>query len=165
MNSNNKNIASVLLLFLSFFSANSDAQKINAQKINGQAIAKQYIAIKNAYIRETLPGNHVSSAYMTLINHSDKTIKLISISSDFSPRIEIHAHTMKNGMMKMERLDAISIKANAKVLLQPYGLHLMIFDLQQPLKDGQKVSLTLHFAQHENITITVPVISIKKKRS
>lgn len=159
MNSNNKNIASVLLLFLSFFSANSDAQKIN-----GQAIAKQYIAIKNAYIRETLPGNQVSSAYMTLINHSDKTIKLISISSDFSPRIEIHAHTMKNGMMKMERLDAISIKANSKVLLQPYGLHLMLFGLKNGLKDGQMTELNFHFANHKNVIVKMPVFSIKRKR-
>lgn len=145
-----KNIFRLLLSCFFLSSSFSYAQEIN---------------VTDAYIRETLPGNTISSAYMRISNNNAQAVKLVTIISKVSPRIEIHQHQMINGMMSMTHLESLDIPAHKNVLLQPYGLHLMIFDLQQPLKDGQKVSLTLHFAQHENITITVPVISIKKKRS
>jgi len=125
----------------------------------------QEVNVSDAYIRETLPGNTISSAYMRISNNNAQAIKLVTITSKVSPRIEIHQHQMLDGMMKMRQLNKLVIPAHENVLLQPYGLHLMIFDLQQPLKDGQKVSLTLHFANYRDININVPVISIKKKRA
>ncbi len=157
MTINNKNIALILVLFLALFSKQNYAQDVLALK------QLQPIEVQAAYIRETIPGNTISSAYFTLINHTKQAIKLVSVSSDISPRIEIHAHTMTEGMMKMEKIDAISVNANAQVLLQPYGLHLMIFGLKQPLQAGHKIKFTLHFAQHKSIDVTMPVQSLHQK--
>jgi len=125
----------------------------------------QNIEVSDAYIRETLPGNQISSAYMKISNNTDHQITIIGASSSISPKIEIHQHSMENGMMQMRQLEYVNVDAHKNVLLQPYGLHLMIFNLQQPLKDGQKVQLTLHFAKQDDVIINAPVISIKKKRS
>jgi len=150
MKINNKKSTLLLFFFTVFYSAFSNAQRID---------------ISDAYIRETLPGNQITSAYMQISNDNDHDVLFIGASSNISPRIEIHQHSMENGMMQMRQLEHIKVKAHENVLLQPYGLHLMIFDLQQPLKDSQKVQLTLHFAKHDDVIIEVPVISIKKKRS
>lgn len=124
-----------------------------------------HLTIGNGYIRESIPGNNVTSAYMTITNNSSHTTELLSVSSKRSPRVEIHEHIMADGMMKMRKVDSLKIKANSSVELQPMGYHFMMFDLQSPLKDGEKVSLTFTFKDHSNFSIVVPVESIKKKRN
>jgi len=150
MKINNKKFTLTVFLFTLFCSTFSSAQNIE---------------ISDGYIRETLPGNQITSAYLKITNANNHEILFIGASSNISPKIEIHQHSMENGMMQMRQLEHVKINAHENVLLQPYGLHLMIFDLKQPLKDGQKVQLTLHFAKQSDVIINVPVISIKKKRS
>lgn len=120
--------------------------------------------VTEGFVRETIPGTTLSSAYMTLTNTSDKALKLVGASSDFSPRIEIHEHSMANGMMSMRQIDSIIIDANASVVLQPSGLHLMIFELPSPLKANQMVNITLHFADAPNMDVSLPVKGIKRKK-
>ncbi|MDO6426259.1 copper chaperone PCu(A)C [Thalassotalea sp. 1_MG-2023] len=127
------------------------------------AHAEQKVTVENGYIRATIPGTDVSSAYMVISNHSMKNKKLIGASSDISSRIEIHEHQMSDGMMKMRQLDAIEINMHDTVTLQPSGLHLMIFELTEPLNAGDNVALNLHFEDGERLAITLPVESIKRK--
>lgn len=123
------------------------------------------LLIENGYVRETIPGTTISSAYMKITNKSEKSVTLVGASSKISPRIEIHQHTMKNGMMRMRQLDSIVIAANETVILQPSGLHLMIFELNKPLKDKTSIQITLQFLAREALTIQLPVQSIKRKQA
>ncbi len=127
--------------------------------------AEQNITVENGYIRETIPGTTISSAYMTINNKSHQNATLIGATSAVSPRIEIHEHSMVNGMMRMGKLESISIKALSSTYLQPSGLHLMVFDLPQPLKAETSVNVTLVFKQHPSITITLPVQGLKQSHS
>jgi copper(I)-binding protein len=124
-----------------------------------KADQKALISVQQAYIRSSIPGTTVSSSYMTIENKGQKTVTLIGASSKISSRIEIHQHTLLDGMMRMRQLDLLEIKANQHVVLQPSGLHFMIFDLHQPLKASQKVELTLNFLNCPPVTIQVPVYS------
>ena len=50
--------------------------------------------------------------------------------------------------------------------LQPSGLHLMLFDVKNPLKAQQNVELTLSFSHNPSVTIQVPVFSpLQEKRA
>jgi copper(I)-binding protein len=122
---------------------------------------KQYstLSVEQAYIRATIPGASNSSAYMVIENTGEKTITLLSASSKVSPRIEIHEHTMADGMMRMRKLNSIDIKPKERVKLQPSGLHLMVFDVKTPLKAQQQVELTLNFSNNESVSVQVPVYS------
>ena len=66
---------------------------------------------------------------MTIKNSGKVVKKLVEVSGDISDRIELHEHTMADGMMKMRQVDNIEIPAQGKTLLQPSGLHIMIFNL------------------------------------
>lgn len=127
------------------------------------AYAEQTVTIENGYVRATIPGTDVSAAYMSISNHSMKNKKLIGASSDISPRIEIHEHQMSDGLMKMRQRDAIEINMHDTVILQPSGLHIMIFELSKPLKVGSTISLILHFEDGQKLPVTLPVQSIKRK--
>ena len=82
-----------------------------------------------------------------------------------SDRVELHQHIMADGMMKMRQVESITVPANGEVVLQPAGYHVMFFNLQQPLKAEDTLSLTLDFAEADDVTITLPIESIKRKQS
>ena len=123
------------------------------------------IAVDGGYVRESIPGTGITSAYMTITNSSEQVFTLIGASSKRSPRIEIHEHTMSDGMMRMRQKRSIVIKAKESVTLQPSGLHFMVFDLPSPLKQGETMPVTLHFTDAQDVTIKLPVQGLKKKNN
>lgn len=130
---------------------------------NQQALAKG-IVIEHGYIRATIPGTSVSSAYMEIYNRTDKDMVLIGATSKVSNRIEIHEHVMKGEMMRMNKRESLTVLAHDHVTLQPSGYHLMIFNLVEPLKVDDKVDVTLHFSDSKDVIISLPVQSIKRKK-
>lgn len=128
-----------------------------------QAIKKS-IEIDSAYVRATIPGTNVSSAYMNIVNNADEAIVLVGASGKISDRIEIHQHLMEDGMMKMRQVDSLVIAANNQVILQPSGYHLMIFNLVKPLAVGSDITVTLQFSDGKNVDVALPVQSIKRKK-
>jgi periplasmic copper chaperone A len=121
------------------------------------------VSVTDSYVRETIPGVSITSAYMVIQNNSSAPIRLQGASSEISGRIEIHQHLMANGMMQMRQVDGITIDPYQQVELQPHGFHLMVFDVKQPLADGEQVNLTLQFAHHQALQIKMPVRSIKQQ--
>ncbi len=128
-----------------------------------QAFEKS-IEIDRAYVRATIPGTTVSSAYMNIVNNSDEPMILVGASGEVSDRIEIHQHLMEDGMMKMRQVDSLVVSANNQVILQPSGYHLMIFNLVKPLTEGNEINVTLRFSNGKNVDVSLPVQSIKRKK-
>jgi|TARA_B110001469_G_C9459988_1_gene231867 copper(I)-binding protein len=128
------------------------------------SVQAQNLTVTEGFIRESIPGTTISSAYMTLTNTSEKSVTLVGVSSKVSARIEMHEHSMSNGMMSMRQLESILINRMETVILQPSGLHLMIFDIKEPLKQGDLITLTLHFSSHANVEVQLPVQGIKRKK-
>jgi copper(I)-binding protein len=122
------------------------------------------LSVEHGYVRATIPGTSVSSAYMEITNKTNNDLVLIGASSNISNRIEIHEHIMSDEMMRMRQRESLRIPANDHVVLQPSGYHLMIFNLNTPLKVDDKVELTLHFSENKDMIITLPVESIKRKK-
>ena len=121
------------------------------------------IDVSKQYARETIPGTTISSAYMNISNNQDTDIKLMSITSKVSTRIELHEHLMSDEMMQMQQVESIIVGAHGTRVLQPHGYHVMIFNLQQPLVADSEFLMTLHFDNGVDKQIKVPVIGINKK--
>jgi copper(I)-binding protein len=119
--------------------------------------ASSEITVAKGYIKASIPGSDITAAYMTISNASNKAMTLQKISSTISNRIEIHEHTMADGMMRMRQVAEITIGANSKVVLQPSGLHLMIFSLEQKITEKDVIPLTLHFSNDTKVNIQLPV--------
>ncbi len=120
--------------------------------------------IEDAHVRATPPHAKNSAAFMKVSNNSDKPLKLISASSDISERVELHSHTMSDGMMKMRQVDAIDIAANTQVELRPGGFHVMFLGLNLPLVEGKTVKIQLHFSNGEKIIIDAPIKKLLCRR-
>lgn len=105
------------------------------------AAQAQPVAVKDPWVRAPAPGQKVAGAYMELVSRANNT--LVSVSSPVAARAELHNTTMEEGVMKMRPVGRIELPAGQPVNLAPGGLHIMLVDLKQPLKPGDKVPLTL----------------------
>ncbi|PLY09294.1 MAG: hypothetical protein C0626_09870 [Arcobacter sp.] len=118
------------------------------------------IEVKDSYIRATPPGLPNSAAFMTVKNNTDKTIAVLKATSDVSKVVELHTHSMKDGVMKMYQVPKIDVPANGITELKPGGFHVMLIGLHKPLKVGEEVTYTLEFSNGETITITAPIKTV-----
>lgn len=113
--------------------------------ISASALAADLVTVESAYVRGMPPGQMNTTAYMQLVNNSDKPLKLYGAKAAWAERIEVHSHTMSDGVMRMRKVDALELAPAAKVSLEPGGYHLMVFGLQRRLNDGEDLILDLQF--------------------
>ena len=110
------------------------------------------------WARSALKGGN-GAAYMLLHNYSAEDDALIGASSDVAEAVEIHLSQMKaDGTMEMLKQESIALPVDGEVELKPGGYHIMLIGLKQDLKAGAEFSVTLHFTNHEDIILTVPVM-------
>jgi periplasmic copper chaperone A len=116
------------------------------------------LVISQAWSRATPNGAKIGSGYFTIENKGTAADKLIGISGDISGKIELHEMSMNNGVMKMRAVDGgLAIDPGKTVKLAPGGYHLMIMDLKNPLKQGDKLPLTLSFEKAGKVAVTLDV--------
>lgn len=117
------------------------------------------IEVVSPYVREAPANAQASAAFMTLKNHSDHTIHLVKAYSKAAKKVELHTHLHENGMMKMRQVDAITVPKKGEVALKPGGYHIMLIGLIKPLKNNDKVRLTLEFDDGSQKQLEMPVTS------
>ena len=127
---------------------------ICAQLASGEANnTSEAIHVSQAFVRAMPPGQKITAAFLTLKNTSDTDMSLIAVESDISEFVELHAHTMVDGMMSMGQVDEIIIPKNSSVSLETGGYHIMIINLKKDLVVGEKVDLTLKFKNGTSLLI------------
>jgi periplasmic copper chaperone A len=127
------------------------------------AVPSPALSVNNGEIRQPMPGRTVAAGYLTLHNHSEQDALLDQVSSPGFLRVELHQHSHKDGVMRMEQLNEITIPAGDNVALAPGGLHLMLFEPTNELKVGQSVELLLHFADGQQLSVALPVVAMPKR--
>ena len=99
------------------------------------------VRVANAWARATVPGQNTGAAYVDLT--SDRGATLVAAGSPLAGRVELHSMTNDGGVMRMRQLPKVALPAGKTVKLEPNGIHLMLIDLKQPLKPGDKLPLVL----------------------
>jgi periplasmic copper chaperone A len=115
------------------------------------------ITVVAPWARATPGGAKVGGAYLELKAAAGAGDRLVSASSTAAGTVEIHEHANEGGVMKMRRIDGLAVPAGGSVVLKPGGYHLMLMDLKQPLKQGDKLQLTLTFEKAGALSVEGPV--------
>jgi copper(I)-binding protein len=106
------------------------------------------------------PGQ-ASAVYFVLHNEGKVPDRLIGATSPVAGRVELHEHIKQGSVMRMrKKADGIEVKPDDLVLLEPGGLHLMLFDVKTPPKVGSRFPLTLQFAKGKPQTIQVEALAL-----
>ena len=116
------------------------------------------LVITQAWSRATPGGAKIGGGYLTIENKGSAPDRLIGGSADIAGKVEVHEMTMNNGVMTMRPLDkGLTIEPGKTAKLAPGGYHLMMFDLKRPLKQGDKLPVTLEFEKAGKVTISLDV--------
>jgi copper(I)-binding protein len=115
------------------------------------------VTVTDATVRLLPPGVPNTAAYFSIRNSSDISRTLIGASADFATKAEIHNHVLMNDMMSMQQQSEVVLKPGESVQFSPGGLHIMLFGLKQPLREGQSVSFSLQTKEGESISIIANV--------
>ena len=116
------------------------------------------LVITQAWSRATPGGAKIAGGFLTIENKGAAPDRLTAVSGDVAGKVEIHEMAMNNGVMTMRPLDkGLSIEPGKTVKLAPGGLHLMLMDLKSPLKQGDKVPLTLEFEKAGKVALSLDV--------
>jgi hypothetical protein len=116
------------------------------------------LVITQAWTRATPKGAKTSGGYLTIENKGSAPDRLIGGSADIAGSAQIHEMSTERGVMKMRPVEnGLTIEPGKSVKLAPGGYHLMMMDLKQPLKRGDKVPVTLEFEKAGKVTISLDV--------
>src|SRR5437868_8212327 len=116
------------------------------------------LVITQAWSRATPGGAKTGGGYLTIGNTGPSPDRLIGGSADIAAKVEMHEMSMKNGVMTMRPLDkGLTIEPGKTVKLAPGGYHLMMMDLKGPLKQGDKVPVTLEFEKAGKVQVSLDV--------
>jgi copper(I)-binding protein len=116
------------------------------------------LVITQAWSRATPGGAKVGGGYLTIENKGSVPDRLIGGSTDVAGTVQIHEMAVNNGVMTMRPLDnGLTIEPGKTVKLAPGGFHLMLLDLKNPLKQGDKLPVTLEFEKAGKVKLSLDV--------
>ncbi|MER6094678.1 copper chaperone PCu(A)C [Streptomyces sp. NPDC001728] len=112
---------------------------------------KPQLKVSGAFMPQ--PVMDMAGGFLTITNDSATADKLTSVTSTLSDDVTIHE--TKN--QKMQEVKSFDIPANGELKLARGGNHIMFMELKQKPKQGEKVSIELHFEKSDPIKVELPV--------
>jgi copper(I)-binding protein len=113
------------------------------------------LSIDSAIVRPPVEGQTTGAGFLTVRNGGEAD-RLLAASSPATSSIELHTHRHVDGMMRMEKVDAVDIAAGGATVFEPGGLHLMMFGLAPT---GDTVPVTLKFEKGGEVTVPFNVMA------
>lgn len=124
----------------------------NSRKDTGGSTAR--LSVHGAYMPQPV-GSGMAGGYFTVRNTGDKSAELTSVTSGLAHHVQLHT-TRKQ---RMQPIASLKVPANGELRLARGGNHLMFTGLKKKPVKGRKVPVTLHFAGHRPIEVSMPVRS------
>ncbi|HEX2334349.1 MAG TPA: copper chaperone PCu(A)C [Burkholderiales bacterium] len=115
------------------------------------------IQVRHPWSRATPPGAKVAVGYMEIRNTGTQPDRLVAASAPVAQRVEMHVTERDGDVMRMRQVKDFEIPARERVTLRPGGSHLMLVDIAQPLKKGERFTMRLRFERAGEMEIELEV--------
>lgn len=116
------------------------------------------IHISDAWARETVAGQTMAAAYMTIANKGAGDDRLVTVTAPSPTMAMLHSSASSGGVARMREMQAgVAIPAGGTIELKPGGSHAMVMGIGEPLKPGQSLKLTLRFEKSGDRPVDVRV--------
>ncbi len=113
------------------------------------------LRIDHLVARATPPGARTGVVFMTVDNTGNESDRLIRASTPIAGGVAMHQMTFEDGVMKMRAVPSLEVMPGGRLELRPDSYHLMLLDLKQPLKVGEKFPLALTFEHAGTVLASV----------
>ncbi|MDR9828243.1 copper chaperone PCu(A)C [Vibrio sp. FNV 38] len=119
--------------------------------------AQNDLTVHNAYARATPPGVTTSAVFATLSNSSDEPVVIVSAQTARAGKVELHTVETEGDIMKMRQVKNFSIPSKETLHLKPGADHIMLFNLDKPLVEGQIVNVEITLRNGPIVVFPAPV--------
>ncbi|MEO1468030.1 MAG: copper chaperone PCu(A)C [Pseudomonadota bacterium] len=111
--------------------------------------------VEGPWARPTIP-NRPTAAYFRLVSQGTAD-RLVGVFTPAFGRTELHLSSSTDGVMRMEKVEAIDLPAGGEAVLKPGGYHVMLFDAVTELGEGDTFPLMLSFENAGTVTVETTV--------
>ncbi len=119
-------------------------------------VVAQQLTVEGAYAA-TAPAGGTGGVFLTIQGGSADDA-LLSVSYSGAERVEIHRTSAgADGMMQMEKMDRLDVRAGRQVSLEPGGYHVMLINLTEALTAGETLDLTMTFEEAGAMMVPVDI--------
>ena len=175
-------LAVVGTLSLSACGGNSDSSDTTAATSDA---ATPGVTVSKQWARTSPMAATMGAVYMDLVSVVDDTLTGAKVDASVAKVAEVHETVMVGddmssdttmamddhnsddmssdttmamaGEMKMQKVDAVEVKAGETLSLKPGGYHVMLMELVAPLTVGNTIQVTLTFEKAGDVVVDVPV--------
>jgi copper(I)-binding protein len=118
---------------------------------DGSDSGKAELSVISAYMPQPVSGD-MAAGFLTVTNKGGAADELTSVTSDIG---QVSVHETVDGAM--QEVKSLKIPAGGRLELRSGGDHLMFERLKRKPKEGQTVSVDLHFAHSAPVNVKMPV--------
>jgi periplasmic copper chaperone A len=115
------------------------------------------LKVNHPWARATVAAQSVGGGFMSIANQGSSDDALIAVKWADSQTLELHTHSVTNGVMQMRQVDKIVLPAGKTVTLAPGGFHVMFMMLKSPLAVGEKRDAVLVFEKAGELKVQFKV--------
>lgn len=101
------------------------------------------LEVADPWIREAPPSATALAGYMVLANRGNSDCVLTGVRATGFSNAMLHRTEHQGDTAHMMHQDTVRIPADGQVVFEPNGLHIMLMHPDQPLKNGDHVTVTL----------------------
>jgi copper(I)-binding protein len=117
--------------------------------------AESGVAVANAWARASAGAVGTSAVYLTM--KSAEPDRLVAAATPVAGKATLHTSMNESGIMRMRPIEGVPLAPGQPTTLQPGGIHIMLEQLKQPLKEGDRFPLTLTFEKSGTKQVEVAV--------
>lgn len=114
------------------------------------------LVVKHPWARATPPGVPTGAVYFGVTSNGAEDT-LTGAATPVAARAMLHRTIEKDGQSTMVHVKRVPVGPGKPISFQPGGYHLMLMQLKQPLEEGERFPLTLHFENAGDIRVQVVV--------
>ena len=121
----------------------------------GTRLCAQVAQDRSPVARATPPGAKTGGVFVSVENTGTEADRLLGVSSPVAGVAELHQMSVDAGVMRMRGVAALEVRPGETLQLKPGGYHVMLSELRQPLKVGDRFPMTLTFQNAGAVEVSV----------
>jgi copper(I)-binding protein len=106
------------------------------------AAQQKRVAASSGWVKLPAAGETVAMAFVAIENPTMYEIYVVSAATDAAGKVELRDGG-QSGDARLKPVEFISVPAYGRVDMSAAGPHLLLLDLKRPIKEGDKIGLTL----------------------
>lgn len=151
------------LIFIPIFSPANAADTLVSPQPSIAHTPTETCNIQDAWAPPSLKGATLGVVYFTASSPIDNTV--LGAKTSVAQTAELHTHIKKDSVLQMRKIEHVDLPADTPVNFAPAGLHVMLYNLKQPLLDNTSFPLSVTCAKGGSTEVRVHVSQARLLRA